>query len=194
MTSITTSWIVYFAAAHRDASFSLMHNRVDERAISYQCCCGTSLFIIFAAALLASSFGLVRYSVNTCASSFTCCCGITLVVIFAAALLASSFSLLCYIYNKSAFCFCSCCGIFCFPFLVSCAAFSFLAAAFFYCDNNFPISFFEVRHFTVVLLGFFLVFSIYSHHVFCVLSPDIDFFSGMLIKRVAITHLWSLPM
>ena len=74
-----TPWIVCCAAAHRGASFSLMHNRVDKRAFSFQCCCGTSLFIIFAAALLASSFGLVRYSENSCASSYRCCCGITMV-------------------------------------------------------------------------------------------------------------------
>ena len=36
--------------------------------------------------------------------------------------------------------------------LVSCASFLFLVAAFFYCDDNFLISFFEFRLFTVVFL------------------------------------------
>ena len=85
-------------------------------------------------------------------------------------------------------------AVFFASFLVSCASFSFLAAAFFYRDNNFLISFFEVRLFTVVSLGFILVFSIHSRYVLCDPSPGIDFFSGMLIKKVAITHLWSLPM
>ena len=85
-------------------------------------------------------------------------------------------------------------AVFFASFLVSCASFSFVAAAFFYRDDNILIPFLELGHFNVVFLGFFLVFSIYSRLVFCVPSPDIDFFSSMLIKRVAITHLWSLPM
>ena len=161
MMSKTTSWTPCFAAALHGASFSLLHNLVDKRAVSFPCCCGTSLFLNFAATLLASSFSLVRYSVNSCASSFRCCCGITLVVLFAAALLASSFSLLCCTYNKSAFCFCSCCGIFS-SFFVSRASFSFLAAAFFYRDDNILISFLELGHF---ILGFFLVFNIHSRLV-----------------------------
>ena len=122
--SKTTSWNVSFAAAHHDASFSLKQNRVDERALSYRCCCSISLFII-AAALLASTFGLMRYSVNSCSSSFGCCCGVTFAVIFAAALLAFTFSLLCYVFNKSAFCSCSCCGILCIVSCVMCFFFFF---------------------------------------------------------------------
>ena len=123
--SRTTPWIVCFAAAQRDASFSPVYNRVNKCAFSFQCCCGTSLFIVLAAALLASTFGLVRCSVTNCASSFRCCCGITFVVIFAAALLASTFGLSRYIFNKSAFCFCSCCGIFCIVSCVMCFFFFF---------------------------------------------------------------------
>ena len=88
MMSITTSWAACSAAAHHDASFSLLHNLVDKRAFSFPCCCGTSLFLNFAAALLASSFSptvralqcqqlcfqlqmLLRYHVGC----HLCCCG-----------------------------------------------------------------------------------------------------------------------
>ena len=72
--------------------------------------------------------------------------------------------------------------------------FLFWRRLFFHRDDNILISFLELGHFNVVVLGFFLVFNIHSRLVLCVFSPDIDFFSGMLIKKVAITHLWSLPM
>ena len=87
------------------------------------------------------------------------------------ALLAFSFGLLCYSYNKSALCFCS--------FLVSCASFSFLAPPFFfYRDNTFLISFLELGHFNVGVLGFFLVFNMHSRLVLFVSSPDIGFLLG----------------
>ena len=67
-------------------------------------------------------------------------------------------------------------AVFFAPFLVSCASFFFfLAAAFFYRDNNFLISFFEFGLFTVVFLGFILVFSIHSRCVLCGPSPGIVF-------------------
>ena len=64
-------------------------------------------------------------------------------------------------------------AVFCTSILVSCASFLFLAAAFFYCDDNFLISFFEFRFFTVVFFGFIFLFSIHSLLVLCVSFPDV---------------------
>ena len=67
-------------------------------------------------------------------------------------------------------------AVFFASFLVSCASFSFLVAAFFfYRDDNILIPFLELGHFNVVFLGFFLVFSIHSRLARCVSSPGIYF-------------------
>ena len=63
---------------------------------------------------------------------------------------------------------------------MSCASFSFLAAAFFYRYNNILISFLELGHFNVGVLGFFLLFNIHSRLVLLVFSPD----TGILLGRV----------
>ena len=120
----------------------------------------------------------MRYSFNKYAFSFRSCCGTSLVVIFAAALLASSFGLMRYSFNKYAFSFCSCCGIFLSIrsvalFLVSCASISFLAAAFFYCDDNILIPFFELGVFNNDVFVFF-VCSILTIGLRFFSSPDMS--------------------
>ena len=66
-------------------------------------------------------------------------------------------------------------AVFFASFLVSCASFSFLAAAFFYRDDNILIPFLELGHFNVVFLAFSScsAYTVVSCFVFP--SPDIDF-------------------
>ena len=79
-------------------------------------------------------------------------------------------------------------------FLVSCASISFLAAALFYCDDNILISFLELGVFNIDVFVF-LKYPILTIDL-RFLSSRLTwvFFSGVLIKKVAIIHLWSLPM
>ena len=54
----------------------------------------------------------------------------------------------------------------------------FFGGGFFYRDNNILISFLELGHFNVGVLGFFLVFNIHSRLVLFVSSPDMSILLG----------------
>ena len=64
----------------------------------------------------------------------------------------------------------------------------------FYCVNDFLIFFLELGHFNLVFFAFFVcsTYPIVSCFLFSLLAWVC--FSGVLIKKVAMTHLWSLPM
>ena len=121
-----------------------------------------------------------------------------LVCYCAAAHHASSFDLLCYSLCKCSFSFCYCdtlCFGFCMSvsaaaagfslstlsftlFLVSCTSFSFLAAAFFYCVNDFLVSFFELGHFNIGVLFFLHMFNIPNRLMFFVFPPNMGVLPG----------------
>ena len=78
-------------------------------------------------------------------------------------------------------------------FLCHVCFFFFFGGGFFYRDDNILIPFLELGHFNVVFLGFSScsAYTVVSCFVFPLLT--LIFFSGMLIKRVAVTHLGHFP-
>ena len=110
----------------------------------------------------------------------------------AAVLLLLSSLLLCFMLLPSDSCFAfstrvlsvpAAAAVFFASILVSCASFLFSGGGFFYCDDNFLISFFKFRFSTVVFLGFIFLFSIHSRLVLCVSSPVIVLFSQVCRSR-----------
>ena len=111
-----------------------------------------------------------------------------LVCCWAAAFHASSFDLLCFCFLKCAVSFC-CCGVFsfdlCFCVLPCVTCFiSFSGGGFFLmCQRFLGISFFELGHFKYPIVSCFsFLFLVWMS------------FPNMVIKKVAMTYLWSLPM
>ena len=105
--------------------------------------------------------------------------------------------LLCFGFLKCAVCFCRC-GVFssvlCFC-VIPCVMYfiSFSGGGFFFV-NDFLVSFFELGHFNIVVFFLFVcAHCTQSSHFFRFLLGMV-FFPGVLIKKVAMTHLWSLPM
>ena len=115
-----------------------------------------------------------------------------LVCYCAAAFHASSFDLLCFCFLKCAVSFC-CCGVFSFDLcfcVLPCVMYfiSFRGGGFFYCVNDFLVSFFKLGQFNIECSSYPIVSCFFS--LFLVWMS----FPSMVIKKIAMTHLWSLPM
>ena len=70
----------------------------------------------------------------------------------------------------------------------------FFGGGFFYCDDNILISFLELGFFNIDVFVFFVCSILTVGLRFLSSRLSCVFFSGVLIKKIAMIHLWSLPM